>query len=155
YERSWRISILPYIDQGAMYNNWNFNDTWSAGNHVKMAVLQIPMYRCPTESKYYTDQWLGTDLNAYSRWPTKQTTYGEYYGDTDSMGAQTDALEPRGMWIYGKSVQIRDVIDGTSNTLMLSEIIPMYPVQYGWPSACAPSGTAHLHNWIWTQSNAK
>lgn len=148
--------MLPYLDQGAMYNSWNFNDVWSAGNHRAFAILQIPAYRCPTEGMYYTDQFLGTDLTAYSRWPTKQTTYGEYWGDTDSIGNQTGDLEPRGMFMINKSVRIADVTDGTSNTLMCSEIIPMYPAQYGWPN-CDPARPAapHMHNWIWTNGNSK
>jgi hypothetical protein len=44
---SWRVLILPYMDEQALYRKYNFNEPWDGPNNSKLAA-QIPAaYRCP------------------------------------------------------------------------------------------------------------
>jgi prepilin-type processing-associated H-X9-DG protein len=44
---SWRVLILPYMDDAALYKKYSFNEPWDGPNNSKLAA-QIPdVYRCP------------------------------------------------------------------------------------------------------------
>src|SRR5262245_47922355 len=46
---SWRVMILPFLEETVLYQNYNMNEPWDGPNNSKLAV-QIPnAYRCPTQ----------------------------------------------------------------------------------------------------------
>src|SRR5262245_41674761 len=45
---SWRVLILPYIDQAALYNRYNFAEPWDGPNNVKLLDEIPPVYKCPS-----------------------------------------------------------------------------------------------------------
>ena len=89
---SWRVSILPYIDEAILYNRYDFNVAWdSPGN----SVLLNPMprvYACPSHPA------AGGTISNYATITGDHTVLGD-----------------------GKCVKIREITDGTSNTLMVVE----------------------------------
>lgn len=44
---SWRVSILPYIDQAPLYNAYSFNDAWDSPHNASLMV-PLAVYRCPS-----------------------------------------------------------------------------------------------------------
>ena len=86
---SWRVLILPYIEQDALYKEFHLDESWDSP-HNRALISKMPAtYRCPGES-------------------------GELAGQ-----GKTRYLAPRGKaTIFGGSdpVKLRDVTDGTSNT---------------------------------------
>ena len=48
---SWRVLILPYLGEMALYNKYNFNEPWNGPNNSKLAA-QIPaVFRCAAHPK--------------------------------------------------------------------------------------------------------
>ena len=90
---SWRVLLLPYLGQDALYRRYNFKEPWnSPGNQAVTASLP-PMFRCPSDST----------IN-----PT-ETNYVMIVGpQTISAGAN--------------AVKLKDITDGTSSTLMIVEV---------------------------------
>jgi prepilin-type processing-associated H-X9-DG protein len=89
---SWRVAILPDIDQKELYNKFKLDEAWDSP-HNKSLLKEIPTtYLCP--SRVNTEP--GT------------TAYRVFIGS----GAM---FEP------GKAIGIARVPDGTSNTLMVVE----------------------------------
>jgi prepilin-type processing-associated H-X9-DG protein len=90
---SWRVAILPYIEQNALYEKFKLDEPWD-GPHNKELIQYMPnVYNCPSrvaEPK-----------------PTR-TTYQVFLGP----GALFDKDGPTG---------IQNVTDGTSNTMMVVE----------------------------------
>jgi RNA polymerase sigma factor (sigma-70 family) len=89
---SWRVAILPYLEQKALYDKFHLDEPWNSP-HNKSLLNQMPDIYAPV---IRTDE------------PRGYTYYQVFVGP----GALfEDALGPR----------LQDVKDGTSNTLMVVE----------------------------------
>ena len=88
---SWRVLILPYLDQGALYDEFHLDEPWHSP-HNKALVAKMPAtYRCPSQS---------VDLRQ---------------GKTRYLAARGKATIFPGTEI----VKLRDVTDSASNTIMV------------------------------------
>ncbi len=89
---SWRVAILPYLEQQDLYNEFHLDERWDSP-HNKALIERMPtMYSCPSGKR-------GVPGNTFYRGPT-----GE--------GTMFDA--PDGVGMAG-------VTDGTSNTIFVAE----------------------------------
>jgi prepilin-type processing-associated H-X9-DG protein len=46
---SWRVLILPYLDQGPLYKMYSFNEPWDGPNNKKLLVYRVSTYECPSD----------------------------------------------------------------------------------------------------------
>lgn len=128
----WMSSILPYVDQAPLYNNiymdgGELDETRNVPKRKTAIMTPIPTYRCPSDSL--------PELNSFrGGWPTSN-----YSGNAGSLpfprlSAASDFWPgqlptprengPRrlnGIFSVNSRVGIRDIIDGTSNTLLVAE----------------------------------
>lgn len=88
---SWRVAILPFIDQAKLYEQYNFQQPWDSPDNLKVLEKMPATYRKPGA-------------------PADSTTTGYvgFAGENTMLGKD----EPK---------RIRDATDGTSNTVMLVE----------------------------------
>lgn len=128
----WQTSILPFVEQANLYTQIDFNQPdWTSdeaggrGMPGKMlAQTGLPIYLCPQDStgvknpfrdNYGTSNYsgnFGTEL--LPRW--YETSSEKYWPG----GADTPR-KSNGTFIINGSISFRDVIDGLSNTVMISE----------------------------------
>jgi prepilin-type processing-associated H-X9-DG protein len=121
---SWRVSILPYIDEGFRFNQYNFSDTWDGPSNAALLKPAPSVYICPS----YTDP------------ASTNTCYATFTGENTILGA-------------GECISMGEIKDGTSNTLMVVEAcklnIPwMKPQDIDADSATTigdPNGVSSLH----------
>lgn len=45
---SWRVLILPFIEQQALYQRYNFNEPWDSPGNLAITNVAIPAYCCPS-----------------------------------------------------------------------------------------------------------
>jgi hypothetical protein len=90
---SWRVLILPYLDQQALYNDYSFSEPWDGPNNSRLLSRMPPFYACPSHPGAP-----GSTTTAYA------AVFGEHCVFRGS--------EP---------VKIMDITDGTSNTLIVVE----------------------------------
>lgn len=45
---SWRVLILPYLEQPALYQSYNFNQPWNGPDNRKLAGSMPGLYGCPS-----------------------------------------------------------------------------------------------------------
>lgn len=89
---SWRVAILPYIEQQQLYQQFKLNEPWDS-EHNRKLIAQMPrVFRSPKQSPELKDR----------------ATYLAPLG----MGL---------MWDDPKGQKIQAITDGTSNTIMLVE----------------------------------
>ena len=89
---SWRVAILPFLDQQALYNKFKLDEPWDSP-HNKALLKEMPAtYLCPTRA--------GADPST--------TTYRVITGN----GALFDKE---------KDIGVANITDGTSNTMMIVE----------------------------------
>lgn len=96
---SWRVALLPYLDNGAaIYSRFRLNEPWDSPHNVRLLRYMPSVYACPAE----------TTLSP------GETTYQVVVG-------------PKTIFPGAKSVKIEDIIDGTSNTILVGEAATSVP----------------------------
>lgn len=122
YPHSWRVAILPYLNESALYNAYNFDEPWDSETNKKVLARMPAVYRDPndppesTNTSYFglvgnTGKLAGGGAGATTR-ATK---------DPVSEAGEERDLEIRTVFASPKGTSMRDVTDGTSNTLMVVE----------------------------------
>jgi hypothetical protein len=90
---SWRVLILPFMEQKALYDRYDFAETWDGPNNSKLAAEMPHEFRCRGDSRSLS--------------PT-DTSYVVVIGDGT-------------IWRGAKPVSLAEVQDGSSNTLLVVE----------------------------------
>jgi hypothetical protein len=110
---SWRVLILPYLEQHDLYAQYHFDEPWNSEHNRRLAV-QIPSeYRCPADPSdaKTTTSYLAV-VGSQVAWPGDRPISNAESGDGDAIlvveasNSDIDWLEPRDM---GFSEAIRGV----------------------------------------------
>jgi prepilin-type processing-associated H-X9-DG protein len=46
---SWRVLLLPYLEQEALYKQYRFDEPWDSPNNQKVTDLILCIYQCPSQ----------------------------------------------------------------------------------------------------------
>lgn len=160
---SWRVMILPDLDQAPLYNKFNYNARITDPANLLLCQTVIQAYLCPSDPT----RPIKTDL--YSNWcfPGNATgatgtastnvcdsSTGTPYATTAAVssysgmcGLDVDA-GPNGMFIRRQDyvVRIRDMTDGTTNTIVVGETSPSYNKFSAWASSDGEIQTTNAIN---------
>jgi prepilin-type N-terminal cleavage/methylation domain-containing protein len=142
--RSGFVGMLPYLDQAPMYNQMNFSVNGLTAPNLAFSQQPLSIILCPSDPdslKKLTGQdagatitmnvadyafVLGDHINGSS---TTGTSQPPAYGNTSGSGVATRGMFSRYEW----SSRIRDITDGTSNTIAIGECIGAWcGWQTGW-----------------------
>lgn len=96
---SWRVLLLPYLDEAQLYAQYRFDEAWNGPHNRKIAnriraIGGCPLYSCPTDE---------------STWRTAGTNYVLVTGH----GTMFDGEN---------STTMAEIVDGESVTLMIVEV---------------------------------
>lgn len=89
---SWRVDILPFLEQQPLYSSYRFWEPWNGPTNSKLSKAAPTCLRCP-----------------FDEGPATDTSYLAVTG-------------PGTIWPDDKPTRFRDVLDGTSNTIMVVEV---------------------------------
>jgi hypothetical protein len=89
---SWRILILPYIEQNELYKEYSFKEPWDGPNNRKLAARMPPVFALHGE---------------------------EYLGNTTTN--YLAVVGPATIWQGSKGVPVDAVSDGLSQTILIVE----------------------------------
>lgn len=121
----WGSAILPYIEQGTMYDQFDFRlpiTNTSSSKNLTLAQTHLPMFTCPSDfkPKNWTD---GAVTNsATSSYKGCGTSYDGWQGG--AVGATPNRNRFNGMFDRdnrGTSLRFAEIVDGTSNQFMIAE----------------------------------
>jgi hypothetical protein len=114
---SWRVHILPYVEQHELYKQFKLDEPWDSP-HNKGLLAKMP------------DIFKGSAHSAASSAKVKQgyTTFVAPQGDDTILGS-------------GEKSRLQDCRDGTSNTIFLVEVKPAFAVPWTAPDDYAFDAT--------------
>jgi prepilin-type processing-associated H-X9-DG protein len=97
---SWRVAILPYIEEVSLYNQFHLDEPWDSPHNLPLASQMPRVYACPSNP---TQPAPGQAQTAPG-----QTTYRVIVG-------------PHTIFPVDKAVRFAEVTDGLSNTILVGE----------------------------------
>ena len=53
---SWRVLILPYLEQRALYDEYKFDEPWNGPNNGKLHSRVVECFSCPTDEQTISGQ---------------------------------------------------------------------------------------------------
>ena len=147
YAKGWAVRILPYMEQielGNLFGVENGIFGIYGPNQIDLGLKRIAQYLCPSDPQ---DELMGVGSNAntYKNHSNGIMFYKTNVGGVvDSISSwkpgnglgQCPLIDGDGMMLNVFSVKIRDVFDGTSNTLMIGELTG------------GESGSNRGHQWV-------
>jgi len=144
--RSWVIPILPFIEQQTLYDKVDQSksqlDTTVVNGYSNESIIKqnLPAMLCPSDPSSSTpknraDQAASIPLgltnyaacvgdhrnSSGTGWDFGGGTYYDYGNGADS-AAKTRGVISR----YGYSANLAEITDGTSNTILLGEVVPVW-----------------------------
>ncbi len=105
----WGAFLLPFLDQANLYSNLPTNTGAKPNNNADRGGAVLPAFMCPSDAS-----------------PAVNTNRGDYgksnfvgmIGRTDPGNLNTDG---DGTFYWNSGVQLRDITDGASNTILIGE----------------------------------
>ena len=91
---SWRVLILPFLDQAALYNEIDFSEPWDGPKNSRLLARMPAVYRCPSSP---------------TSGPETNTAYAGVFGK-------------QCIFRGSDPVAFKEITDGTSSTLMVGEV---------------------------------
>jgi hypothetical protein len=91
---SWRVLLLPYLEQKALYSQYRFDEPWDGPNNRKLHNINPKIFACAAQD---------------DKRPYTETNYVVVVGPNTAWPAQT----------YMRDA---DIIDGLSNTVLVVEV---------------------------------
>lgn len=115
---SGRVHLLPYVEQASLYDSWMTQATavgspsiapWNewAVNGIVVTGQYISTYNCPSDT-YQKDQFGGQGG-------------ANYMFNGGDNGDRLDDADGRGVFTRNACYKMRDILDGTSNTIAMGE----------------------------------
>ena len=105
--------LLPYFDQNNVYSLINFQLPYSDPANVPAKMVEIPMFRCPSDVTLNL-AGIGGTINYMAN-------KGAGVIWNDPTGPNVGMPEQNGLFFYHSRVRMSDIIDGSSNTAAFSE----------------------------------
>ncbi|SFJ46005.1 DUF1559 domain-containing protein [Planctomicrobium piriforme] len=117
---SWSIHgrLMPYMDQANLYNQVDLAVNWSS--YPIISGFRVPVYVCPSDPKGDTQRATSSGINLYP------TTYGFNFGSWFVYDPTTNSGGD-GITHPNSRISLAKVSDGTSNTLLASEVHAFTP----------------------------
>ena len=125
---SWKVYILPGLEQGNIYAKWQFNNSSGYSNGANMALVNnitVKPYRCPSSTipAFYA----GSSNTGEIQMMTSYTGVAGSALDapfttiTECCGGGSGITSGGGVLSVNSKVTIVAITDGTSNTIMVGE----------------------------------
>jgi prepilin-type N-terminal cleavage/methylation domain-containing protein len=117
---SWIVQALPYMEQNALWREFDETAGAYADVNAPVRAANMSVLQCPSYAGFVENQ-------------DRSIAHSNYAGCHHDVEAPID-VDNRGMLFLNSKVRFSDIYDGSSNTLLLSEIATIEEGDLGWVS---------------------
>lgn len=132
HHRNWVIAILPFLEQQALYDSFDFSMPINHSANRTPRGTDLPVMKCPSDTGQNTrfisivssegDNWARGNYAANA-----SLAFYASLGDQNYVGCGTDrnlsaSRFHRGIMGCNLSMEVSEIHDGTSNTILISEV---------------------------------
>jgi prepilin-type N-terminal cleavage/methylation domain-containing protein len=142
---TWAVLIMPHLEQGNLYAQWNLSQNYYA-QAAAVRTQVVSTYLCPSRrapGSGITVSTAGDVLQGDTTLPNVPGACGDYAANTGDpsgtidyylgMNGTTDATAANGPFLYkGGALKFSQITDGLSQTLFVGEK-HIQPAQFGTP----------------------
>ncbi|MBD3675944.1 MAG: DUF1559 domain-containing protein [Planctomycetaceae bacterium] len=113
---AWGTMILPFLDQSPIYSQLDFNRDCTLPSNLALGQETLTVFQCPSDP----GQNMFTVNNGNTNIDLPKANYVGIYG-YGSVSMAPGNPNPAGLFYRNSSVRMADILDGTSNVLMVGE----------------------------------
>ena len=115
---TWAVAIMPFIEQGNIYEKYDFNVRWSHPNNREVIKMRVQTYLCPSTPD---NQLLDNPATDVFTATTDYVPHGRISPQIMAAGFIRHRPDPTGLLYRSRITRFRDCFDGVSNTMLLVE----------------------------------
>lgn len=109
YHMGWLVQILPYVEETATFKHVDFSQGVYHKNNAPVRAVKISLFQCPSSPDVQFD-------------PDRQVAMSSYAGCHNDVETPIDA-DNHGVFFLNSHVRLRDITDGTTQTIFVGEKI--------------------------------
>mgnify|MGYP002623232360 CR=1 FL=1 len=118
---AWGCMILPFVEQVALYNSFNFNVPGFAAVNLTPREKHLPVFLCPSDP-YSNGGYVVRDASSSPVERYAAASYAASWGpSTATINLDDTPTQSQGPFYRNSKTRFRDITDGLSNTLALGE----------------------------------
>ncbi|HMF20067.1 MAG TPA: DUF1559 domain-containing protein [Gemmataceae bacterium] len=119
----WFTKILPYLEQGNLYKNYDQTQNWDSPTNLLVTSVPLSVAICPATPNPNRQDF--NEANGFSTLDVAVTDYAAVYGLWPTFLTANGLTQPNPLGFMsktdGQNISVADIIDGTSNTLAVVE----------------------------------
>jgi prepilin-type N-terminal cleavage/methylation domain-containing protein/prepilin-type processing-associated H-X9-DG protein len=129
---TWLPYVGPYLEEQAWYDRFDFKVCLSHENNYVSRTTKISKFICPSSEGFGLVDFAHAQAN---RWARIRTNYVVNWGNVGFGQLPVSSVEFGGApFTFRKGVPLKDLTDGTSHTLCVSEVLtPVQSTSYAGP----------------------
>ncbi len=115
---SWSAKILPFIEQGALYEKINIEDDWRTAENLPSAKTRIELLQCPSAPQNAITSSSAAVPGCHD---AAETNYAAIVGPERLPTGSPYFWSTSGVWHDGGGVRTNQLTDGLTSTLLIGE----------------------------------
>jgi prepilin-type N-terminal cleavage/methylation domain-containing protein len=114
----WTSMLLPYLDQGPVYNRCNFDLPIEHPTNITVQGERLSLFMCPTDTMAHPFD-VTDDSGGILASQVATNSYAACFGSGGEIGKSPDL--GNGFFFRNSSLRVRDIVDGTNSTIAIGE----------------------------------